>query len=230
MPRRARLAIANVPWHIIQRGNNRSACFFSEQDYFYYLYLLKKQSEKHGCAIHAYCLMTNHVHLLLTPSEPSGPSLMMKHLGQCFVQYINRTYQRSGTLWEGRFKSCLAQNENYALHCYRYIELNPVRAHMTSHPGGYRWSSFSGNGGGMENDLLTPHSSYLSLGDSSSLRQKAYRSMVESGISEELLESIRSATNGNFVLGSEQFNREVELALNRRVSPGHAGRPSRAQK
>lgn len=225
MPRRARLAIAGVPWHIIQRGNNRSACFFAEQDYLYYLYLLKEQSYKHGCAIHAYCLMKNHVHLLLTPSEASAPSMMMKHLGQCYVQYINRTYQRSGTLWKGRFKSCLAQNENYAMHCYRYIELNSVRAHMTGHPEDYRWSSFSCNGGGLETDLLIPHPSYLSLGENALQRQRAYRSKVEAGVTEELLKSIRSATNGNFALGSEQFNREVELALNRRVSPGHAGRP-----
>ena len=230
MPRRARLAIANVAWHIIQRGNNRSACFFTEEDYLFYLYLLEKKSVKYRCAIHAYCLMTNHVHLLLTPDEASGPSLMMKHLGQCYVQYINRTYQRSGTLWEGRFKSCLAQDENYALHCYRYIELNPVRARMTSHPKDYRWSSFSHNGGGLENVLVTAHSRYLSLGDKAPQRQKAYRSLVESGVSEELVSSIRSATNGNFVLGNERFSREIGLALNRRVSPGRSGRPSRVQK
>ena len=230
MPRRARLAIANVAWHIIQRGNNRSACFFTEQDYFFYLHQLEKQSVKYGCAIHAYCLMTNHVHLLLTPEEASGPSLMMKHLGQCFVQYINRTYQRSGTLWEGRFKSCLAQDENYALHCCRYIELNPVRAHMTSHPRGYRWSSFGYNGDGLESDLVSAHSSYLSLDDNALGRQKAYRSLVESGVSEELASAIRSATNGNFVLGNEQFTREVELALNRRASPGRSGRPSKIGK
>ncbi len=229
MPRRARLAIANVAWHIIQRGNNRGACFFSEGDYLCYLRLLAQQSEKHGCAIHAYCLMTNHVHLLLTPEEASGPSRMMKHLGQCFVQYINRTYERSGTLWEGRFKSCLAQNENYALHCYRYIELNPVRANMTSHPGDYRWSSFSHNGGGLQNDLITPHSSYLNLGDDAPRRQEAYRSLVESGVSEELATSIRSATNGNFVLGSKTFSREIERALNRRASRLRSGRPGKVK-
>ena len=230
MPRRARLAIANVAWHIIQRGNNRSTCFFTDEDYLFYLYQLEKQSVKFGCAIHAYCLMTNHVHLLLTPAEASGPSLMMKHLGQCFVQRINRTYQRSGTLWEGRFKSCLAQDENYALHCYRYIELNPVRAHMTNHPEDYRWSSFSQNGDGLENDLVSAHSSYLNLGDNALGRQKAYRSLVESGVSEELVSSIRSATNGNFVLGNEKFSQDIELELNRRVSPGRSGRPSRVQK
>jgi REP element-mobilizing transposase RayT len=115
MPRRARIAVAGIPWHIIQRGNNRSACFYSPGDYSLYRHLLEEQAQKHACAIHAYCLMTNHVHILLTPETASGPSLMMKNLGQRYVQYINRTYQRSGTLWEGRFRSCLAQSENYLL-------------------------------------------------------------------------------------------------------------------
>ncbi len=184
MPRRARLAVARVPWHIIQRGNNRSPCFFSEEDYIFYLNILKQQSVDQGCAIHAYCLMTNHVHLLLTPEEASGPSHMMKHLGQCYVQYINRTYQRSGTLWEGRFKSCLAQDELYAMHCCRYIELNPVRAHMVRHPGEYRWSSFRHNAAGRKNDIITPHASYTSLGDNALHRQRAYRALVESGLAE----------------------------------------------
>ena len=230
MPRRARLALANVAWHIIQRGNNRSACFFREQDYLYYLHLLEQQSEKHECAIHAYCLMTNHIHLLLTPSEACGPSLMMKHLGQCFTQYINRSYQRSGTLWEGRFKSCLAQDASYALHCYRYIELNPLRARMTEHPGDYLWSSYRHNARGVKNGLITPHPTYLSLGNSALERQKAYRAMVASGISNEVLTSIRSATKGNFVLGNERFSREIEFALNKRVSPGRPGRPAVVKK
>jgi putative transposase len=153
---------------------------------------------------------------------------MMKHLGQCFTQYINRKYGRSGTLWEGRFKSCLAQDESYALHCYRYIELNPVRAHMTGHPWDYRWSSFKHNGGGLKNEIITAHSSYLSLGKTALQRQQVYRSRVESGVSEDLLESIRSATNGNFVLGSERFSREIETVLDRRVLPGRSGRPRRA--
>ena len=133
MPRRARLAIAGIPWHIIQRGNNRCACFYHEEDYDLYLKQLATQAHKFGCLVHAYCLMTNHVHLLITPPEKDSASLLMKNLGQRYVQFINKTYQRSGTLWEGRFKSCLAQEEQYVLACYRYIELNPVRANMVSH-------------------------------------------------------------------------------------------------
>jgi putative transposase len=174
--------------------------------------------------------MTNHVHLLLTPEEASGPSLMMKHLGQCFTQYVNRTYQRSGTLWEGRFKSCLAQNENYALYCYRYIELNPVRAKMVHCPGDYAWSSFRRNAVGIENDIVTSHPSYVSLGKNARERRHVYRSLVETGLSEDLVGSIRSATNGNFVLGDERFSREMERTLNRRVRPGRAGRPAKSKK
>jgi len=109
MPRRARLAIAGIPWHVIQRGNNRSACFYAEEDYWLYLDTLIQQSERWGCAIHAYVLMTNHVHLLLTPETRDGPAGLMKHLGQRYVQYVNRTYRRTGTLWEGRYRSCLGR-------------------------------------------------------------------------------------------------------------------------
>jgi len=145
MPRRARLAVPGIPWHIIQRGNNREACFYDEMDYRYYLQALEEQADKYHCRIHAYVLMTNHVHLLLTPEETDSAALLMKHLGQRYVQYINRTYRRSGTLWEGRFKSCLAQDETYVLTCHRYIELNPVRANMVDHPRDYPWSSYRAN-------------------------------------------------------------------------------------
>ena len=117
MPRRARLSIASVPWHIIQRGNNLSVCFHTEGDYRRYLDDLAEQSKHFGCTVHAYVLMTNHVHLLLTPQETDSAGQLMKHLGQRYVQYINRTYRRTGTLWEGRFRSCLTQSEEYVLAC-----------------------------------------------------------------------------------------------------------------
>lgn len=225
MPRRARLAIAGIPWHIIQRGNNRSACFFTEEDYFYYLDQLQRQSIEFGCHIHAYCVMTNHVHVLLTPEATDSPSLMMKNLGQRYVQYINRRYRRTGTLWEGRFKSCLAQDEHYALTCYRYIELNPVRAKMVAHPQGYPWSSYAINGSGNVSDLITPHPSYISLGSNRTERLESYRQFLGQGIEERVLEEIRDATNGNFVLGDDRFRAEMEQVLQRRVSPGRSGRP-----
>ena len=164
MPRRARLSIPGIPWHIIQRGNNRSACFCAEEDYRRYLDTLGTLAPKYGCAVHAYVLMTNHVHLLLTPERADSAALLMKHLGQRYVQYVNRSYRRSGTLWEGRFRSCLTQSEDYVLACYRYIELNPVRASMVAHPRDYRWSSYRANAEGLADSLITPHIEYLRLG------------------------------------------------------------------
>jgi putative transposase len=134
MPRRARLALANIPLHIIQRGNNGQACFFSEEDYHLYLGWLGKYARETGCQVHSYVLMTNHVHLLICANGVDSASLLLKALGQRYVQYVNRTYRRSGTLWEGRYKSCLVQEEVYLLTCQRYIELNPMRAGMVSHP------------------------------------------------------------------------------------------------
>jgi putative transposase len=225
MPRRARLALAGIPWHIIQRGNNRSVCFYADEDYRRYLDTLGDLSIKFRCDIHAYVLMTNHVHLLLTPATPEGPAQLMKHLGQRYVQYINRSYRRSGTLWEGRFRSCLTQSESYVLTCYRYIELNPVRAQMASHPRHYRWSSYRANGEGGLDALITPHAEYLRLGKTRENRQAAYRALFRPYLDQENIEAIRTATNGNYALGDERFKAQIEEALNRRATPRKAGRP-----
>jgi len=141
--------------------------------------------------------MTNHVHLLLTPYKPDSASLLMKHLGQRYVQYINRTYKRSGTLWEGRFRSCLAQTEDYLLACYRYIELNPVRAAMVNQPQDYRWTSYHANAQGKADPLITPHEQYLRLGLSHTELREAYRALFKAHLDEEVVSQIRSATNGN---------------------------------
>lgn len=229
MPRRARVALAGVPWHVIQRGNNRSACFYAEDDYLYFLAQLDDQSGECGCSVHAYCLMTNHVHLLLTPERVDSASLMMKHLGQRYVQYINRTYGRSGTLWEGRFKSCLVQDHAYVLTCYRYIELNPVRAGMVSHPSDYRWSSYHCNAEGKYSSLIEPHDDYLRLGGSENSRLRHYRALINEGLDPHSMEKLRRATNGNYVLGGVRFQREIEKTLGRRVTPGKRGRPFRSE-
>jgi putative transposase len=210
----------------IQRGNNRSVCFHAEEDYQFYLHYLKEFAEKFGCAIHAYVLMTNHVHLLLTPVRTDSAGLLMKHLGQRYVQYVNRTYKRSGTLWEGRFRSCLTQSESYVLACYRYIELNPVRAVMVNKPQDYRWSSYHANGLGKASTFITPHDEYRRLGKTEAERREAYRALFRAHVDEALVEEIRGATNGNFALGSKRFQAEVEAALGRRAVRGVAGRPS----
>ncbi len=226
MPRRARLSIPGIPWHIIQRGNNRSVCFHAEEDFQFYLHYLQEFATKFCCAIHAYVLMTNHVHLLLTPQQPDSASLLMKHLGQRYVQYINRTYKRSGTLWEGRFRSCLTQTEDYVLACYRYIELNPVRAGMVNQPQDYRWSSYHTNALGKASNLITPHNEYQRIAADEKTRLSAYRALFKAHLDEEVVEQIRNATNGNFALGRERFQREIGAALGRRASRGQSGRPS----
>src|SRR5262249_33323002 len=139
MPRIARPVLAGLPLHVVQRGINRQSCFFGDADYEGYLEYLGSLAPSFGCAVHAYCLMTNHVHLLLTPETQTACGLLMKNLGQRYVQTVNRRLDRSGTLWEGRFKSCLVPSESYVLACYRYIELNPVRAGMVCAPEQYRW-------------------------------------------------------------------------------------------
>ena len=225
MPRRARLSIPGIPWHIIQRGNNRSVCFHAEEDFQFYLHYLQEFAVKFGCAIHAWVLMTNHVHLLLTPQRPDSASLLMKHLGQRYVQYINRSYKRSGTLWEGRFRSCLTQTEDYVLACYRYIELNPVRAGMVNQPQDYRWSSYHTNGLGKVSNLIIPHEEYARLGQDQQTRLESYRALFKAHLDEDLVGQIRNATNGNFALGGERFQQEIETALGRRARRGQAGRP-----
>jgi putative transposase len=169
--------------------------------------------------------MTNHAHLLLTPAEADGASLLMKHLGQRYVQHVNRTLGRSGTLWEGRFKSCLVQTDAYVLACYRYIEMNPVRAGMTPHPGAYRWSSYRFNVGDERSTLIVPHETYLALAGSATRRSEVYRELMNEELDANTVDAIRAATGGNVVLGTVRFQEQVERALGRRAGRGVAGRP-----
>ena len=208
MPRRARLMLAGIPLHIVQRGNNRAACFFSDEDRAFYLFHLDRLLRPSGCVLHAYCLMTNHVHLLLTATDAESCARLMKRIGQLQTQYVNRTCNRSGSLWEGRFRSCLVQSEDYVLACYRYIELNPVRAGLCLHPHEYAWSSFGSNGAGRYDSRITPHEEYLRLGPSKAERTRVYLELFGAALSAERLDEIREATNGNIVLGREPFRRQ----------------------
>lgn len=227
MPRRPRIVMPNIPLHIIQRGNNKQACFFSDDDYLSYLQWLGEYAQISGCQIHSYVLMTNHVHLLLTPQKHYSAGDLLKRLGQRYVQYINRNYKRTGTLWEGRFRSCLIQEENYLLTCQLYIELNPVRAGIVKHPGEFRWSSYHHNGQGEKSDLITPHMLYHGLGNTEEEKQSIYRELFRSNLEPGEIDQIRKATNGNFALGAKRFQDEVSAMLGRRVFPGKAGRPKK---
>jgi putative transposase len=229
MPRRARLTLPNVPMHVIQRGNNRQACFFADEDYRFYLEWLKEYAAKSKCRIHAYVLMTNHVHLLVSSDSGNGIGALMKALGQRYVQYVNRTYGRSGSLWEGRFRSCLTQEESYLLGCQRYIELNPVRAGMVAHPAEYPWSSYRAHAQGEASSLITPHALYVALGSDQTAREAAYRELFRHELESGLVDAIRTATNGNFALGNARFGDEISRALGQRAVRGKPGRPRKAR-
>jgi putative transposase len=231
MPRRARLRVPGIPLHLVQRGNNRAACFFDDSDFAFYRNQLRILAPRFECSVHAYVLMTNHVHLLLTPHGADGASLLMKHLSQRYVQYVNRVYGRTGTIWEGRYRSCLTQSAFYVLACYRYIELNPVRARMVADPREYRWSSHASNAFGAASPLIQPHEEYLRLGRTDADRRVAYRSLFEGAIGidsdVESVRQIREATVGNVALGDKGFQAQIAAALGRRASRGSPGRPRR---
>ena len=224
MARLARVAPVGVPQHILQRGNNRQVCFAGEEDRKAYLNWLKEWSLKHQVDVHAWVLMTNHVHLLCTPWKENAISRMMQSLGRLYVRYYNHAYQRSGTLWEGRFKSCLVQSERYLLELYRYIELNPVRAGMVDDPSDYSWSSYAINALGVESELQTPHPEYLVLGKTKHERLSNYRDLFKAQVGTDLLKEIRENINKGLALGNERFTSQIEALTKQRVTARKPGR------
>ena len=229
MARLPRLDVPGIPQHLVQRGNNRSACFFDDQDYFAYLDSLREGSRKFDCDIHAYVLMTNHVHLLVTGKHRGSVSAMMQSLGRRYVRYVNGVYQRTGTLFEGRFKSSLIDRERYLLTCYRYIELNPVRAQMVGDPAEYRWSSYRHHALGDANGLISDDAAFLALGKTPRERQEAYRALFRIAISEQDLGAIRQHLNKDCALGSARFQDEIEAMLKRRAKVVGLGRPRKSR-
>ena len=228
MPRQPRYNLPGLPQHVIQRGNNRQAVFFDDSDYHRYLADLDEIAADTGCQIHAFVLMTNHVHLLVTPTVSNGICKLMQGLGRRYVAYVNHTYRRSGTLWEGRYKASLVAEDNYLLSCMRYIELNPVRAGMAIHPGGYRWSSYHHNAHGERCGLsVAEHGRYLALSGAEAERRECYRDLFNNALDHDLIHSIRQTLNSCLVLGNERFKDEIEFQLKRKVRPGKAGRPSK---
>ena len=226
MARKPRLAPAGYPQHVIQRGNNRSICFNSESDYIAYISWLKKFSVKYNVSIHAWVLMTNHVHLLCTPDlDNLGVSKMMQALGRMYVRYFNHKYERSGTLWEGRFHSSLVSNDEYLLTVYRYIELNPVRANMVENPVEYKWSSYRINALGTPSSLCSPHPVYSNLGTSESKRLVAYRALFEEALPQAVVEKIQTNTRRGLVLGSDTFKQQIESLTGHRLKHEALGRP-----
>jgi putative transposase len=225
MRRRARLRLAGLPLHIIQRGNNRTACFFADEDYALYLHHLGEMAREFHCAVHAYVLMTNHVHLLLTPKEAEAVPKLIISLGRRYVQYINRRYQRTGTLRDSRYKSSLVQAETHLLACQRYIELNPVRAAMVDDPGHYRWTSYRANGLGQPDTRLSPHPLYRALGRDDKERQAAYRALFRAHLDHAAIDDIRLALNQSQPLGNARFYANVEQITGIRREARPRGRP-----
>jgi putative transposase len=227
MPRRPRIFLPDVPQHVIQRGNNRQAIFYETVDYRVYLRGLARAAEKYSCQIHAYVLMTNHVHLLVSTGEVDGISRMMQHLGRGYVSYVNATYGRTGTLWEGRFKASLVDSQAYFLRCCLYIECNPVRAGMVNSPGDYRWSSHHANAFGGFDPLIRAHEQYLLLGHSVEERCEAYRALFQDVLGEQELNDIRCAANRGWPLGSEAFKDGIEASIDCVARPPKRGRPAK---
>ncbi|WP_338847327.1 transposase [Massilia sp. W12] len=223
MARLPRFVLPGVPQHVILRGNNRSPIFAAPDDYRFFLEKLKAACEKHGCALHAYVLMTNHVHFLLSPGNSSAFSKAMQMLGRYYVQYFNFRHKRTGTLFEGRYRATMIDTEQYFLICMRYIEMNPVRANMVANPGEYPWSSYACNALGSANDLLTPHDEYLRLGKTVNKRLSAYQELFDSHLSEANLTAIREAGNKGWPIGSEQFKQMIQSNLGLRAMPSPRG-------
>jgi putative transposase len=225
MPRRPRIHLAGMPMHLVQRGINREPCFFAEEDYHCYLHWLQKSAADWSCAIHAYVLMSNHVHLLVTPQRVDGPARLMQSLGRRYVQYINRAYRRSGSLWEGRYKSSVVQAEVYLLACMRYIELNPVRAGMVSDPAQYRWSSYRHNGLGQADERLTPHGLYQAMGRDAGERLGSYRALFRAELDDAAISDIRLALTQSQPLGDDRFAERICAKVGVRRTQATRGRP-----
>ena len=211
--------------HLVQRGNDRQACFFRPEDYRCYLQDLRDAALKFECRVHAYVLMTNHVHLLVTPSAAGAVSRMMQAVGRRYVRYINDTFGRMGTLWEGRYKASLVESERYVMACYRYIELNPVRAGMVGGPADYPWSSYACNGLGHHDRLVSPHAVYRQIALDAAERCGLYRDMVSQALSDDDIAAIRKCVQRQRVLGSSKFQAQIEQQLQRRAGLGRPGRP-----
>lgn len=226
MARLPRPDLANVAQHIVQRGNNRLPCFIDDEDRRRYLAALRENSLRYGCVVHAYVLMTNHVHMLMTQTKVGAAARFLQQLGRSYVSQFNARHRRTGTLWEGRYKSCLVEGGRYVLACYRYIELNPVRARMVAKPDEHAWSSYGANAWGRADSIVTPHSCYLALGAPGD-RFEAYRRLVADVLDVETVEEIRKYLQQQRAFGNDRFQATVEAELGRFAAVRPAHRPKR---
>ncbi len=230
MARLGRYFLPDQPLHVIQRGNDRKPIFFHEEDYEAYRTWLADAAGGYGLSVHAYVLMTNHVHLLVTPRDASSLPRTMQSLGRRYVRHVNALYRRTGTLWEGRYRAAPIDSDEYFFACCRYIELNPVRARMVRHPRQYRWSSYRAHAEGKDDSLVALHPVFRRLGRSTAGRQATYRALFKEDLDPGFVAAVRAATNGGWALGSARFKAMIAEALERRVEPLSRGRKPKAGK
>jgi len=227
MARQPRLTVAAYPHHVIQRGNDRQAIVRDDADRERLLALWQEHAQTFKVAIHAYVIMDNHFHLLLTPETDEGLPQMMQAVGRAYVRYFNLKHQRTGTLWEGRYRSNLIQSERYLLACMVYIDLNPVRAGMASQPANFKWSSHRHCIGQLSDKWVTPHALFWGLGNTPFAREAAYAELVKTGLALSDKEQLTRSALSGWALGSADFVGGLQQATSRRLSPGKAGRPSK---
>ena len=227
MPRRVRLNLPNFPKHIVHWGHNNQPTFFKDADYKFYLECLKDAAQRNHCDVHAYVLMGNHVHLLVTPKMADGVGRMMQMIGRRYVQHVNAAYARSGTLWEGRYRAAVIQPEKYLIACQRHMEWDPVRANLVDNPIDYQWSSCGHYATGIADEIVHPHPQSDLLGVSPVERQRAYLEEMRKELDHSLAEEIRIVTKRGLVLGDPAFKMSVEQIVSRRVMPQKHGRPTK---
>ncbi len=229
MARQPRLTVPGYPHHVIARGNNRQPIFNGAVDFEKLLALLLEASVQHKVAVHSYVLMSNHLHLLATPQTAEGLPLMMQQLGRSYVRHFNQRHGRSGTLFEGRYKSNLIQTERYLLACMAYIDLNPVRAGIAQHPQDYVWSSFGYYAGLRSDALITPHPHFWNLGNTPYAREAAYTALVRAGLEAEDEQALTQSTLKGWALGDKAFAGQLAKQTQRRVQPAQRGRPVKSK-
>ncbi len=225
MPRRPRVFLPGQPVHLIQRGHNRSKVFHGPGDAKAYLSWLQEAAAKHGLDIHAYVLMPNHVHLLASPASEEALPKALHDVNWHYTRHINAAHNRSGSLWDGRYKACIVEADAYLMACSRYIEFNPVRAGLAPDPASYRWSSHKANAEGVANTLLTPHPLYIGLGATAAARAAAYRGICKDELPGATINAIRTATNGGWALGKDAFAAKIGEHAGHNMKPRGPGRP-----
>lgn len=228
MARHPRFDFPGITRHVVQRGVDRQACFRCRDDYLFFRDELGQAADRHGVALHAYALMGNHVHLLMTPGEAGATSRMMQALGRRYVARFNLRHGRTGTLWEGRFKAALVESRRYVLACHRYIELNPVRAGIVPHPGAYEWTSFHHNALGRDEPCLQAHPEYNGLGADPEARRKAYRGLFERPVDPAEADTLRLHTRQQRILASDAFHAHIGPSVRPEATPRSRGRPRKS--